>query len=73
MFTPTRAPIVNFRHERRPEIQRLAASKGLTLSEFLRGLVDRELSQTTKIDTGAGLTRQDASRAVVQPTTPAAP
>lgn len=72
MFTSSRAPIVNFRHERRPEIQRLAAARGLTLSEFLRGLVDRELSQTAKIDNGAGVTRQDAPRAVVQPT-PAAP
>lgn len=63
MFTSSRAPIVNFRHERRPEIQRLAASKGLTLSEFLRGLVDNELNRAAKIDTGAGLTRQDASRA----------
>lgn len=72
MFTSTRAPIVNFRHERRPEIQRLAAAKGLTLSEFLRGLVDHELSQTAKIDNGAGSIRQDSPRAVVQPT-PAAP
>lgn len=48
-------PIVNFRHERRPEIQRLATSKGMTLSEFLRGLVDRELNQAVKAmnDTGA--------------------
>lgn len=63
MFTSSRAPIVNFRHERRPEIQRLAAARGLTLSEFLRGLVDNELNRAAKIDTGAGIVRQDSPRA----------
>lgn len=37
--------VVNFRYARRADIRRLAERRNQTLSEFLRGLVDRELAQ----------------------------
>lgn len=67
--------VVSFRFDR-GALRELASRRQMTPSALLRELVDREMRRqqraATKIDNGAGHTRQDASRAVAQPT-PAVP